>query len=191
MNTSSILMGIVPLIIFVVIDSFLDMKYALVGAILSAFLEGIVSYVLYKEIDSVTIFSFVTIIILAFITYRTNSPTFFLFQPVLVSMVLSLSLLISYALKRPLFLTFMMKYKNQLPEMMQQQLGNPLFLKLLQYATFYTGIALTFHAIATAFAALKLSKWWWLIIRGVGFYVFLFMAFIASQIHLRSVSHLP
>mgnify|MGYP005653480877 CR=1 FL=1 len=57
MNYSFLLLGILPLLIFVIIDAFSNIKAALISAIIIAIGEAILSIFIFKEIDSLTIFS--------------------------------------------------------------------------------------------------------------------------------------
>ncbi|MFN8369657.1 MAG: hypothetical protein U0T83_03425 [Bacteriovoracaceae bacterium] len=74
MNYGSLLLGIIPLLAFVIIDSVLNQKAALISAIVLAVLEAIVSYYLFHEIDLVTIFSLTLVILLAVTSYKKIQP---------------------------------------------------------------------------------------------------------------------
>ena len=76
-------------------------------------------------------------------------------------------------LNKPILVLMLNKYKYGLPEEAQQQLSNPFIQEALARTSFYLGWGLILHALLVAYAALKMSNWWWLIIRGIGFYLVL------------------
>lgn len=180
MNSGAILLGILPLIFFVIVDSFSGMKAALISAVILCLIEAIMSYYFFHELDLVTLFSFFLVLVLAGTSYYCKTSIFFKFQPVILSVTLGIWFIISYWMDNPLLLTMMIKYKNQMPAQLQENLQNPLYMKLLKIATHYCGFAFIAHGGVTAFAALKLSNWWWIAIRGIGFYVLFSLAFFLA-----------
>ena len=54
MNASSTILGILPLIVFVILDSFLGPKKALISAIVLAFVEAVYTIYTFGELDIVT-----------------------------------------------------------------------------------------------------------------------------------------
>jgi hypothetical protein len=129
----------------------------------------------------VTIFSLVTVVFLAYISFHKQNALFIKIQPVLLSLVMGSTLTISYLMGAPLFLTMMTKYKAFYPPEMAARVSDPEFLHLLRVSTLSCGIALYFHALATGIAAFFLSNWWWLAVRGVGFYLFIGLAFFIQR----------
>lgn len=185
MEQATFLMGIIPLVIFVIADSFTNLKVALILAIIFAFGELFFSLYYFNDIDFVTLISFGLILGTGLLSLKLNSPNFIKFQPVILGVILGLIFLISYFMGKPILYEFAMKYREQLPTTMKQHLANPMIVRLYVMASHMMAYALFLHALAIAYAAIKLSKWWWLIIRGVGLYFFIFLAFIASNILLQ------
>lgn len=188
MNTtqSTVLMGIIPLIIFVIVDSVAGLKWGLVFAILLAIVEAIFSVYYFHEIDSVTLFSLISVIGMAFISYKTQSPIFFKMQPVILGFFFGTTLLISYFIDKPLLLIMMTKYKDYFPGPFSNNLQLPSFRLFLKTSTLTVGFSIYIHAFAVAYAAKKLNNWWWLTIRGVGVYFFLFLGLIVSKFLLNT-----
>jgi len=182
MNYSGLLVGILPLFIFVLVDAFAGLKTALISTVLMAVFEAALGLYLFNEIDSVTIFSLITVVLFAYISFHKQNALFIKIQPVLLSIIMGTMLLVSYFMGEPLFLTMMSKYKDFYPPEMVLQIQTPQFQKLLTLSTLSCGIALYFHAIATAIAAFYLSNWWWLAVRGIGFYLFVGLAFFVQRI---------
>ena len=98
-----------------------------------------------------------------------------------MSASLAAVLLGSYLIKEPLFVTMATKYKDFLPEEIRERIARPEMIQQYTTLTLYVAIALFGHAAVTAFAAQKMSNWWWLAIRGFGFYFFLAAATIALR----------
>src|SRR5688572_376961 len=141
MNTSSLLLGILPLLVFVIVDSFTGLKYALVSAVVMALLEAALSLYFFGEIDIVTGFSFLLVLIMAATSYKTKSSLFIKFQPVILSAVIGLALLISYWMGKPLLVLMMTKYQNQMPEATREMLANPLTQEIFSLSSHYLGYA--------------------------------------------------
>ncbi len=186
MGSSALLMGIIPLFIFVIIDSYAGMKSALISASLLALVEAGMSLHFFGTIDIVTGFSIALVLLLAAISYYAQSPLYFKFQPVVLSGILGAALIILYALGKPLLLIMAMKYKDQLPVEFQEKFGHPMMQELFDLGSLYAGFALIAHAGAVAYAAIKLSNWWWLVIRIAAFYIFLFIAIMIANIEIVS-----
>ncbi len=181
MNWSILLFGILPLLFFVVVDAFSGPKLALGTAIVLALAEGVVSYFLFGEMDSLTIYSLLTVIGLAVVSLYFRKPIYFKMQPVLVSIILGGILLFSYLNHEPIFLTIVTKYSQFFPEQMQEQLSNPYFAQILTRLTRNTAVAVFAHGALVAFAAWKLSNWWWIAARVVGFYLFALVAALYTR----------
>ncbi len=185
MNMSILLMGLVPLLVFVIVDSFAGVKAGVVWAIVFAIAEATLSFFWFGEVDAVTGFSIILVIGMGMATYSTNSPKFFKFQPVVLGVILSSVLLVSYWIGRPIIYVMLIKYQTKLPVEMQQAISNPILLEVLKLGTHYLGYTLLIHAMLVAYAAIKLSNWWWIIIRGVGFYVAMFIAIQLAALQIK------
>ena len=181
MNTASWLLGIAPLLAFAIADMFFGLKTGLIAALVFALIEAIWSWVSFGELDQISLLSLILIVIFGALAWRQNKPILFKLQPSIISFFLSLWLLISWFNDEPLFVAMALKYAELLPIEVQSMLKHPLYLRLLELVTLNTGIALLLHGILTAWAAYKLSTWWWIAIRGVGFYLFCFIAFLFAR----------
>lgn len=178
MNYSFLLFGILPLLTFVIIDAFLNIKAALISAIIIAIAEVIFSILVFQEIDSLTIFSLLSVIIFAFASYKMNNSIFIKFQPVVLSLIMGVILICSFLIDKPLLYEMSVKYEDFYPENIRQNLTNPLIISILKINTIGCGIALIVHSAITGYAAIKLSNWWWIAIRGIGFYLCLFTSIL-------------
>jgi hypothetical protein len=180
----SLFVGIIPLLLFVILDSIANLKVALIGAVLMAIFELIFSFFYFGEMDSITILSFILVVVLAFFSYKKGNAIHFKMQPIILSFVFGVTFIVAYFLNYPLFYIFSIKYQALLPEEFKVFLTYPLFVDFLKLASLYMGYSFILHAIATWIAALKLSNWWWILMRGIGFYFFSFLAILAAKWHI-------
>ena len=72
------------------------------------------------------------------------------------------------------------KYGPILGKQSSEILNSTYFQSVLIKADFTLGIGLIFHAIATTYAALKLSRWAWLFIAGFSIYLFMILSLIVA-----------
>ncbi len=181
----SLFLGLLPLLAFVIVDTFLSMKAALITTVVMAVVEAIWTYFTFNELDSVTIFTLVSVLIMALISYKKQTPIFLKLQPAIFSFVFASALIISYFLDRPFILLMMEKYNGLVSEQMEEQIKALLretwFRQILTTNTWTMGVMLYLHATLTTIAAFKLSNWWWLALRGIGFYVLIFLSTIIAR----------
>ena len=185
MQSYSLIIGILPLLAFVILDSFFGMKAGLIVAILLAAAETVFSYYYFGEIDSVTIASLVLVCLMAAVALAKNSRMVFLFQPVILSAGLGIYLLVSFMMGHPIFLEMALKYQHLFPENIQQMLSIPKIREIYSNLSVTAGFGCILHAVLTAFAALRLNKWWWIAVRGIGGHIILVFAFLLAAFFAR------
>ncbi|MFN8369658.1 MAG: hypothetical protein U0T83_03430 [Bacteriovoracaceae bacterium] len=112
-------------------------------------------------------------------------------QPVILSLFLGIALVVSYIYNKPILYMMMLKYQDQMPVQIKEQITHPYFIALFRLSTFTLGIALFIHAIITYIAAIKLNNWWWIALRGVGFYLLSFFAMLVANIIVSRSVPLP
>ena len=71
-------------------------------------------------------------------------------------------------------LTAIDRYSDLVPADQRFKLQQPIVRGLLADLNLYLGFTLPLHAGLTAWAALRLNRWWWFAISGPGFFVALF-----------------
>ena len=184
MENSALYFGIIPLIAFVLIDSFMGLKAGLIAAIAFAFLESAASIYWFGGIDWLSILSLLLVLLLAYVSYRKKTAIHFKLQPVVLSIIFGMTFLITYWMGRPIMYSMLVKYQAQLPPQMQALMQDEQYIALLKLSSHYLGYALLLHAGLTAWAAFKMSNWWWVLIRGVGFYGFTILAMLIARYQL-------
>lgn len=173
MNLSLLLFGILPLIAFVVIDSISGVKAGVIAAILLAIAEAIYTLVVYHTIDGITLGSTALVVIFGAWSLRANDPLYMKLQPVFLGTIFGSILVITGLMDQPLLVTMINKYDVMLPEEIRRAVSSTLFQQVLARLSDVLGIGFLIHAGLVFVAARYLNKWWWLIIRGVGFYLML------------------
>lgn len=181
MGIQVLLLSFLPLLLFVIIDAKWGFKNGLIGAIIGAITEVVISLVFFGEIDFVSWISIALIFVLGGISLWKKDSLTFKFQPVILGLSFGFILLISYYMGHPLMLEFAQKYQEVLPLQVRGLLGNPVFKEYLKICSHLMGYGLILHAGAIAWAAVKLSNWWWLIIRFGGLYFTIFLVVMISQ----------
>ena len=171
MNGESFLLGILPLLAFVVIDSFSGMKTALWSAIAFAILEVVYSLYMYHTLDELTIGSFVLVLIFAFFSYRSKKAIYFKMQPVALGVSFALAFCLFQWMGTPLLIVIFNKYQAMVPAEARAMLAQPNTQDMLGRASYYLGWGFLFHGGLVAYSALRMSNWWWLLLRGIGVYV--------------------
>tara|TARA_B100000925_G_scaffold8886_1_gene6351 strand:- start:14323 stop:14877 length:555 start_codon:yes stop_codon:yes gene_type:complete len=181
MNGLNLILGILPLVVFCILDTFLSVKKALIFALILAALEALYTYYTFGELDVVTGLSFLLLILLGGMSFYKESSIYFKFQPVVLSVFLGVYLLFTYFFSEPFFVVIIKKYGNLLMSNSLEIYESPHLRKMLIDSTFTSGIGFLLHGAITAWAAVKLSNFWWLICRGVFFYLILFLSFLVAR----------
>ena len=181
MDWTIFLLDLAPLLVFVVIDSFSNTRYAAVGAVAAAGLEIGYSLYAFGEIDAFSYVATALILLFGGLSFKFDNPVYFKFKPVAIGLVLATFCLVSYAMGKPVLVIAVERYSQAIPPQFLPQLRDPYVLAVLHRVSFYMGFGLIAQAALVGWAALRLSSWWWLVIRSVGFYLMLTVVVLISQ----------
>jgi len=184
MDWSMLLLDVVPLLVFVVVDSLSNMRYAVLGALIAAGLELTYSFYRFGGIDEFSVVSVGLILVFGGLSLKFDNPLYFKFKPVILSSLTALTFLITYALSKPLLLLTLDRYGDLIPESMRPLLDHPRTRLIFARASLYLGFGFLIHAGAVAWVALRLNNWWWLLTRTGGAYLMLFIVVLLA-------AHLP
>lgn len=171
MEWSGLLLDLAPLAVFAVLDSAGNVRYALIGAALAAVLELAYSHFFLGGIDAFSLLFFALIIAFAALAYYFKNPLFFKLKPAAIGCCTALIMLLTSAIGRPAMLEMTEHYAAAMPASLQAQLAQDGVRAMLARANLHLGIGLLAYAAACAWAALRLSRWWWLAISGPGLYL--------------------
>jgi intracellular septation protein A len=178
MNLYDILFGIMPLLIFVIIDTIGGLKSGVIAAIICALAEIIYSLFVYQTIDAFSLGSGLLVLVLGFFSLRSDKPIYIKLQPVVLGLVFALVFLVLQLFGKPLLPLMVEKYQYMLPENYRSAILNPIYTAMLARLSGILGFAFLLHAGLVAYAAFYLNKWWWISIRGPGFYLVLILCML-------------
>lgn len=185
MSSSSWIIGLIPLLAFAIADTFFGLKTGLIAALVLALIECVWSWATFGELDQISIVSLLLIIFLGLLAWKKKSPIIFKIQPSLISFFLGVWLIVSWFMDEPVFVAMVKKYAAMLPIDIRHNIQNPQYLAFISLTTLTTGIGMLLHAFVTGYAAFKLNNWWWIAIRGIGFYLFAFIAMLCARVMIN------
>lgn len=176
MDWTFLLLDAVPLLVFVIVDSLSNMRRAIGWALAVAGLELVYELYVFGELDEFSILSILLILVFGGLSLKFDTPLFFKFKPVVLSVATALTLLATCALGKPLLVMAMDRYGDLFPEQFRQVAHLPRMQLILARASLYLGFGFLVHAGAVAWAALRLNNWWWFATRSGGAYLMMFIA---------------
>lgn len=103
-------------------------------------------------------------------------------QPVFLGISFGCVVLVLQILGKPILLLVIEKYGSLVPAEMQINANNPLVQKMLSQTSLNLGMGLLLHAALVAYAAFRMSNWWWLFIRGIGLYVMMGICVLMARV---------
>lgn len=186
MNGMMALQGLLPLIVFAIVDIFASMRAAIVAAIVFAILEAGWSYYQFGEVDRLTWISLGLVIVMGVIAFKMRNEVLFKFQPVALSAVSALALLYFQVFDTPLMVQMLPKAAAMLPLDQQERLRDPQMIALIARMDAMMVGACVIHAGLVAWAAMHKSTLYWLVMRGAAFY-----GLIAIVVLLNLILGLP
>ncbi|USN49930.1 MAG: septation protein IspZ [Myxococcales bacterium] len=178
----NLLFGLLPLVAFVIIDNFLGLKSGLIAAIILAFLEAGYSIFVFGSLDALSIASLVLVLAFGFWSLKSQKPIYIKLQPVIFGLIFSVVILVLQYLNKPLLPLFLDKYGEQFPKEIMYAFAHQNMRGLLSQLSLNLGIGILIHAVLVAYAAFRLNNWWWLLIRGIGFYLMMALCILSARL---------
>ena len=180
MQWSFLLLDLLPLLVFVVVDSLGNVRYALLGAIGSTVLALGYSLYAFGEIDELTVVSAALVILFGWLALRFDNAVYFKLKPVVINGVMAVVFLVTYSQGSPLLIAAAERYGSTFGQPLQQALSRPEVRATLERMSLYMAFGLIAQAGVVAWAALCMGSWWWFAARGAGFYAMVFaVAYLA------------
>jgi intracellular septation protein A len=160
--------SLLPLILYVIVDFYADLKWGVIIAIGTSLLMTGVYWALFGELDFEVVGIVVVLTLTGLISLRKNDPIFIKFQPVITNIVLILILSWFQWFDQPLFLKYLPKMKTLLEPKQLELLSSPEALELLARMSGYSIFWIVVHTVLVGFAALKLDNRYWLLAKASG-----------------------
>jgi hypothetical protein len=171
MSWTLILQGFLPLLVFVIVDTFAGLRAGIIAALVFAIADGAWEYHTTGEIGSITWVSVGLIVVLGAIAIRVNDSRFFKFQPVLVGVILACVLAYYQWFDTPFLVKMAPMIGRLAPPEVAAQINNPIMTeRLAKISGQLIGLYLI-HATLIAVTALRAGNVAWIVMRGVGFWV--------------------
>ena len=174
----SLLFIIIPLLIFVIVDTYASLNVALAVTGLVALAEFSYSYFVSGTIDSFSVFSIFLLIVLGCLSYFKQSRKLFFLKPAILSYATGTYLLISYLMGYDVFIELLGRMDTVLEAEQKEMFQLPQVQGMLKYSPLTLGVACLLHGFVATFAALKLNRWGWFLVAGLGGYAFIFIGLI-------------
>lgn len=172
-NLRSLLLGgLLPVVLFTVIEETFGIVWGLVAGMGSALIEVVWEWRRQGKVDPITWFGSGAMLVLGGISLLTREGVWFRLQPALLEALMAGALLGSLLLGRPL-LTAMARKQGVLAQVPAQAL--PAFESRMRGLTFRVGLFFAVHAGLAVWAALAWSVRAWAFLKGVGFTVSFFV----------------
>jgi intracellular septation protein len=182
MNASILLFGLLPLIAFVIVDSFAGVRSGVIAGVLFAIAEAAYTLIVYKTVDELTIGTLVLVLIFGFLSYKSKKDIYFKLQPVVLGVLFAIVLFVMQALGKPLLVMMIQKYQLMFPEEVRELMLSEANLRVMEKLSSILGFGFLIHAALVAYSAFRMNKWWWLIIRGIGFYLMLIVCTVIATV---------
>ena len=184
MNTSLIWIGIIPVLAFVILDSFAEKRKALIGALVLGAAELAFTLIKFKILDYLTIVAFGLLALLVAVSLKTKNDFYFKIQGAVVNLIFAVTLIIfQYVFEKIVMLDMAIKYiglKNLAD--INPVLNEKMLASMLTAVNTQLPWWLIIHSGLTIYAARKWNKWVWVSIRVPGFYLMLFVATQSAMI---------
>lgn len=174
--------GIVPIVIFTVLESYYGTLVGLIAAMVFGIGEIAFEYIREKKVSAITIGANSLILILGAISLFSQEGIWFKLQPAIMEAVFAALLVGSFLMKRP-FLVLMAEKQNLWANVPPQV--RPILEKRFGGLTFRLGIFFALHAGLATWAAFYWSTAAWAILKGVGFTASMVVYLLIEMVLLR------
>jgi intracellular septation protein A len=182
MSLAFALQGLLPLIVFAIVDIFAGMRWGIIAAIVFSVIMAAWSWHEYGEVDQTTWISLGLILCMGLISIRMRDDRLFKFQPVVMAVV-SASVLVWFQWQgSPLLLQMIPKIVALLPEEQRSLVTSPRALKSMARMDFIMIFVCIAHGVLVAWAALRKTTSYWLVARGLGLYVLMAVAMLFNAV---------
>lgn len=183
MNTSSFLLNILPIILFV----FIEIKYGLKAGIIAAILLGIgLAFWTYAQTGMFDNFLFLEIgflIVLGAISIHMKNSKYFKFQPMVIGLCLTAYMLYLQIFAEPVLIHYLPMATAMQPEL-AEVLQQPQVLQLFATISLHLIPLFFFHALWVGYAAVYWGSMPWLLAR-LAIYPMIIALFLVDKVLLH------
>jgi intracellular septation protein A len=170
MSLDLALQGLLPLIVFAIVDMFASMNVAIAAGMAMGLVEIVWSWYSFHEVDQTSWVSLGLILAMGLVSIRMKSDKLFKFQPVVMAVVFACTLGWFQIFGSPLLVQMMPKVAALLPEDRKWQMTDPVMIKYMSRLDLLLIGAFLAHGALVAWAAIRKTTAYWILARALGFY---------------------
>lgn len=179
MNSSLVWFGFLPVLAFLVMDTYAGKRKALWGALALGSIEVGYTVAVFGAMDYLSVLAFVILGVFVWISLRTEDDFYFKIHGAVINVILAAVMLVAfYFFHRALLLDVAEKYIG-LDKLvaMNPKLDREIVGETFRVLSYQLPMWLVLHSLLTIYAAANWGKWTWAFIRVPGF---IFMLVLAS-----------
>lgn len=174
MNKNALLLGILPVVLYTIVEEYYGVIWGLVAGLVLGFFEIIWEFKTERRVSGMTWFGNGMLFVLGGISLVTKEGIWFKLQPAIMEFAFALFLWGTLLFKKNIMELMLEKQKMQVPDEMKAGFKG---------MTFRMGLFLFFHGLLATWAALYWSTKAWALLKGVGFTLsFIFYMFIEGLV---------
>jgi intracellular septation protein A len=182
---SGLILGLIPLIIFAVLDATASLNVALIALAIATVIECVYTISAFGALDSISAMSIGLVVLLGGLAYKKKSAVIIKLKPAILNGGLGLMFLFHSLMNQPLFNQLIEKYPQLVPENLSQIIATPNGALYFSLISLYTGYALIIHAGLVAYAGLKWNNFWWGVMSTIGLFIAIVIATIVAGFQIQ------
>lgn len=164
MDFSSLLIGLIPLVVFVIVDIYAGTKTGIYSSLALGLLVFVFYAIKFDNIDGVMILEICLLLALGVVSIKGNNSVFFKFQPVIVGLVLSLFLAWFQFFDEPYLVKKIPLFIELVPEQ-KEIFESFLMIDLLSKVSFQLIFVFFIHAALVAYSAVRFKNIGWILMQ--------------------------
>lgn len=187
-DSSLFWIGMLPVVTFVLLITVTTRRIALWAALISALIVPLAAWLWWGSVDELTLITLGMILIAVLLSLKTDNEVYFKLQPAVGGSIFAIVLFVFYfVLDRPLLSTMFDRYFAATYEKtLRGKISVYVFKEYLAVLSLDLIFGFIVHAGLVAFAAFRMTRWWWLAIRIPGLYLMLCLASFTASRALRT-----
>jgi intracellular septation protein A len=176
------LQGLLPLIVFAIVDIFAGLNAAIAAAIAVGLLEACWSWYRFGEVDQFTWISLALIMVMGLVSIRMKDARLFKFQPVVMALIFAGTLGWFQWRGEPLLLQMLPKVVTLLPADQAWMARDEMVIKRMARLDLFLIAAFIAHGAMVSWFAIRKSTLQWVLARALGFYLLAGMALLVNLV---------
>ncbi len=174
------LLGLLPLVVFAILDIFAGLNVAILGAIAVGLLEALWSWYRFGSVDQLTWISLGLIFGMGVISMRMKDARLFKFQPVVLALVFAATLAWFQWRGEPLLVQMLPRVAAMMPDDMAWMAKDEMVIRRMARLDLFLIVSFVLHGAIVAWSALRRSTVQWVLWRALGFYLCAGAALLAN-----------